>query len=221
MEPTFEAPRAQKPPKPVFLATSVIIFFLSLSAADSVGFVPCSLDGTCSAGTDSVALSNLPQLGEAVAAPAPVASGVLPERLIIPSLDLDLPVQNPDTRDISALDRLLEKGPVRYVDSAKLGIPGNVLIFAHSSHLPIVHNQMYRAFNRIPELKAGDSITVEAGGNAYLYSVVSVRTADVDDAVIDLSPTIGTKLTLVTCDTLTGKSARYILEANFVGVVAK
>ena len=130
-------------------------------------------------------------------------------------------MQNPNTRDIQILDDSLQHGPARYVDSAQLGESGNVLIFAHSSHLPIVHNKMFQAFNNIPSLKAGDSITLTgADGKSYLYSVESVTKADVEKGTtIDVSPAQGTKLTLVTCDTLTGKSARYVLEAQFVGVI--
>ncbi len=213
----------EKPPKRVFFAAAVIIFFSSLSAADSIGFVPSYVDGSSPA-DDRVTLSELPQLGLPAQAggtgstPAQNSSAVVfPERIQIPAIDLDLPVQNPNTRDIAALDALLPKGPARYVDSAKLGEAGNMIIFAHSSRLPVVHNQMYRAFNKVPDLKAGDTITIESGGKEYLYSVTSVRKADASDATIDLSPKQGTKLTLVTCDTLTGKSARYILEADFVG----
>jgi LPXTG-site transpeptidase (sortase) family protein len=221
----------QKPPKTVFLALTIVIFFSALSAADSVGFVPSYIDGSpAPSRVDSVSLSDLPQLGElstsdvgtregaGQASPA----GVLPTHVTIDAIDLNLPIQNPDTRDIDTLDALLQKGPARYVDSAKLGQSGNVLIFAHSSHLPVVHNQMYKAFNKIPDLKAGDSITLTgADGKSYLYSVVEVKKADVNDATIDLSPVSGTKLTLVTCDTLTGKSARFVLTADFVGVVGK
>jgi len=212
-----------KPPKAVFLATTVVIFFLSLSAADSVGFVPCYIDGTDCAHT-SVALADLPELGPSTSSgqvseePLVVTAveSVLPERIVIPTIDLDLPVQNPSSRNIARLDELLKDGPVRYVDSARLGQKGNVLIFAHTSHLPVVRNQMYKAFNRLPELKAGDSITITGSGKSYVYVVTSVRKAEVDEAVIDLSA-VGQKLTLVTCDTLTGKSARIILEADFVG----
>lgn len=210
MEKTLQRRQA---PIGVFVATTVVIFFLSLSAADSVGFVPYYIDGTVPAAShsDELALSQLPTLGAETKATTPV-------RIQAPAIGLDLPIQNPSTRDIDALDALLVNGPARYVDSAKLGVPGNVLIFAHSSHLPIVHNQMFRAFNRVPELTAGDAITLtDADGTAYLYSVVSVRKADATDAVIDLSPKDGTRLTLVTCDTLTGKSARFILEATLIG----
>lgn len=210
----------EKPPFAVFVALTVFIFFCALSVADSIGFVPYYIDGTAprSAPTDpSLTLTELPPLGQPTSANEAVA---LPTHMTIPAIDLDLPVQNPATRDIAALDVLLQSGPARYVDSAHLGERGNVLIFAHSSHLPIVHNQMFRAFNRIPELSAGDSITVTGDdGRSYVYRVTSVRKANADDEIIDLSPSIGAKLTLVTCDTLTSKSSRFILEADLVGEV--
>jgi len=210
----------KRPPLGVFLATSVIMFALSLSAADSVGFVPCQLDNTCTA--DSVALSNLPQLGVEGTAPTN-AQGVLPVEIKIPSVGIDLPVQNPDTTDVDALDALLNKGPARYVNSAELGVDGNVLIFAHSSHLPIVTNKMFQAFNQVPNVNPGASVELDgADGKAYLYSVDSVVKADTSDGTtINLAPTQGQELTLVTCDTLTGTSARFILTAHFVGVVSQ
>lgn len=206
----------QKPPATVFFAALLVIFFSSLSAADSVGFVPYYVDGTAPR-AETLALSNLPELGEETVAPKEIA--VLPTRITIDAIDLDLPIQNPETRDIEALDELLKDGPARYVDSAKLGTQGNVLIFAHSSHLPVVHNQMYKAFNKIPELQAGDSIILTGeDGKSYLYNVVSIKTADADDAIIDLVVS-GKRLTLVTCDTLTGKSSRFVLTADLIGVI--
>lgn len=212
---------AKKPPFAVFLATTTLVFFCALSAADSVGFVPYYIDGTAptvSAPHDStLALSHLPELGEEVSSASSVTSTTLPTRIRIGAIDLDLPVQNPATRDLAALDTILQKGPARYVDSAHLGESGNVLIFAHSSHLPIVHNQMYRAFNKIPDLKTGDTITLTGDdGKEYTYRTLSVVKADATDAAIDLSRTQGTRLTLVTCDTLTSKSARFVLTAELV-----
>lgn len=209
----------QKPPKRVFFAAVVLVFFCTISVADSIGFVPSYIDGSSSAttsgATDQVRLSDLPQLAESPAIP----QGVLPERIRSAVIGLDVVVQNPDTRDLAVLDAAILKGPARYVDSAKLGVPGNMLIFAHSSNYAVVRNQMFKAFNNISKLKPGDSISVLGGGVEYLYSVTSVRKADVQDATIDISPTQGTKLTLTTCDVLTGKSARFIVEADFVGIV--
>ena len=219
---------SRKPPFGVFVATTIVIFFLALSAADSIGLVPNYLDEATPSETSTelqdnptngaLALNELPTLGANSAA----VGTVLPKRIQIAAIGLDLAVQNPDTRDIAKLDELLKNGPARYVDSAKLGGAGNMIVFAHSSHLPIVHNQMYKAFNRIPELAKGDSIMLEgADGKEYLYSVVSVVKADAEDTTIDLSVTKGTKLTLVTCDTLTGKSARFVLTAEYVGTVGE
>lgn len=214
----------QNPPKRVFFATLIVIFFSAMSATDSVGFVPCSLDDTCGH-SQSVALSSLPVLGLSTSSgqanDSVAVSGVEPVRIEVASVGIDLPVQNPATRDIQALDDLLQQGPARYTDSARLGEDGNVLIFAHSSHLPIVRNQMFRAFNAVPDLKTGDSITlVGDDGKKYLYSVESVVQADTNDGTqIPLSPALGKKLTLVTCNTLVGKSARWILTANFVGTI--
>lgn len=287
-----------RPPIMVFAATVVVVFFCSLSVADSIGFVPDYIDGipatntsatTDSATTDTssdVALSNLPQLGDTqgdienttsnsdpviqdatliipnsdsidsgvgilvvphsapqvtsnthvspqISQSAPAKSSQVvtsivtnahttnPVHITIGSIDLDLPIQNPTTRDVNTLDALLVSGPARYSGSAKLGEDGNVVIFAHSSHLPIVHNQMFRAFNKIPTLSSGDSITLTGNdGKKYEYRVISVEKASTTDGTtIDLSTTHGKKLTLVTCDTLTGKSARFVLTAEFVGMM--
>jgi sortase A len=213
---------AQKPPFAAFLATTMVIFGLTLSAADSVGFVPDYIDGTTPTQTRTVALSSLPELGTDDSAVATTTvhmnETALPNRITISAIGLDLPIQNSSSRDVETLDEALMKGPVRYVDSAKLGEQGNVLVFAHSSHLPIVHNQMFKAFNRISELKTGDLITVYGGGKEYIYNVTSVRQADATETLIDLSPKNGSKLTLSTCDTLTSKTSRFVVEADFVGV---
>jgi sortase (surface protein transpeptidase) len=79
---------------------------------------------------------------------------------------------------------------------------------------------MFQAFNKIPDLKAGDSITLTgADGTRYVYSVGRVYKADAENTSIDMSPSLGTRLVLVTCDTLTGKSARFVLEASLVGTI--
>jgi LPXTG-site transpeptidase (sortase) family protein len=213
-----------KAPFPIFLLAAIVIFGLALSAASSVGFVPYYLDedDPRNTGSSEVALENLPELGEEIAAPAPeqepalAPQGIYPDRIIIQEIGLDLNVSNPETRDLEELDAVLKNGPARYVDSALLNERGNVLIFGHSSHLPVVHNQMYKAFNKIPELEAGDLIAVQGSGKEFVYRVTSIEQVDAAEGIIDLSRE-RTKLTIVTCDTLTGKSSRFVLEAEFIG----
>ncbi|MBV9159239.1 MAG: sortase [Candidatus Kaiserbacteria bacterium] len=236
MASSARTPDNTEPPKTVFLAAAVVFFVLSLSVADSIGFVPYYIDGTApNSVDDSASLADLEQSSQDdllmldangnllpprhVTASDTNAKTQLPVHITIGRVGVDLPVQNPSTTNVDALDALLVKGPARYIDSAKLGESGNMIIFAHSSHLPVVHNQMYKAFNQIPNMKPGDTIRLRGeDGTNYLYSVTSVRSADVNDNVsISLARDQGTKLTLVTCDTLTGKSARFILEADFIG----
>lgn len=229
---TYPIHSKKRAPAPVYLATTIVIFFLSLSAADSVGFVPCYMDGSeclparaSQASEDgAVALSDLPELGpesansELQTENSDIA--VLPERIVISEIGLDLPVQNIESRDINVLYENLKSGPIRYVDSARLGEEGNILIFGHSSRLPVVKNQMYKAFNRISELERGDVIRVSGGGREYLYSVVSIERKDIKDPTSAISlAKEGKRLTLVTCDTLSGETARFVLEADFVAVI--
>lgn len=213
-----EAP--QKAPFSVFISAFVVIFVMTLSALDSFGFVPYYIDGT-EPTRSRVALNDLPELGEEVEpiVPEVVEEGIAPHRIRINAINLDLPLSNPSTRDLKELDVVLKDGPARYVDSALLGEKGNVLIFGHSSHLPVVHNQMYKAFNKIPDLEVGDAISIEGGDKVFEYRVTSLTKVDAEEGIIDLAKE-GNKLTIVTCDTLTGKSARYVLEAELIGSYA-
>jgi LPXTG-site transpeptidase (sortase) family protein len=208
------------------LAVATVMFFLTLSALASIGFVPAYIDGIYPVENDTliyeseqtvndnadeqVALSSLPQLGEQEAL-------IQPERVVIHSIGVDLPILNPTDTDVEILDEELLKGVVRYPTSGELNQDGNMFVFGHSSRVSVVKNQMYRAFNRIGELRGGDTIKIMGDGEAHIYRVNSVRSADASEALIDLSPTDGRKLTLSTCDSFTSKTSRIIVEASFIG----
>jgi sortase (surface protein transpeptidase) len=216
----------RKPPFGVFLAAFTVVFVTSLSAAESVGFVPCSVDGTCSA-SPRVTLSDLPQLGNNVRAsetPATVVAPIVvpthPTRMKIQAIDLDHAIQNPTTTNLKELDELTKKGPARHPLSGKLGEDRNMILFGHSSRLPVVHNQMYKAFNRLSELTPGDTIEIIGeNGKTYLYSVTVVRKADTKAFSENFVAHPLKKLYLITCNNADGKSARYIVEADFVGTL--
>ncbi len=138
-----------------------------------------------------------------------------PLQVMIPTIGLKATIANPTTTDVVVLDALLLKGAVRYPTSAKLGETGNVVLFGHSSYLPIVRNQAYKAFNDIQKLKKGDRVTVSSSGTAYTYAVRTVTKESIADAVIPLSVT-GRVLTLSTCDSFGTKSDRFVVVADFV-----
>lgn len=210
-----------------FMTVFAFTFLFTLTAADSVGFVPYYIDGTLPNSAHSVlaysvgsiepgvSLSNLPMLGTTARTPAvPAAS---PVRIIATSIGLDLPVANPTTTNVDALDAVLNSAVARYPGSALLGQQGNVLMFGHSSHLPIVHNHFYQAFNGLPDLKVGAVVTLVGGGLSYNYQVTNVRHTDATEEYIDLGTDNGARLTLSTCDTFGKKTARWVVEAKFIG----
>ncbi|HVV39046.1 MAG TPA: sortase [Candidatus Paceibacterota bacterium] len=140
----------------------------------------------------------------------------LPVRIIASTISLDVSVANPMSTNVDTLDAALLKGAVRYPTSARLGVEGTVLIFGHSSYLPIVHNQAYKAFDGIQNLKVGETISVYSSGREYRYSVTSVKVADATSDVVEL-PTKGKHLVLVTCDSFSKKTNRFVVTADFVG----
>lgn len=146
-----------------------------------------------------------------VALPAPE----LPTKIEIPSIHLSVSVSNPTSTDVEVLDNALLKGAVRYPTSSKLGEAGNVIIFGHSSYLPVVNNPAFKAFDGIQNLKEGDRITVTGSGHTYVYAVESVKKANAEEDAIPLTVT-GSKLTLATCNSFGTKAGRFIVTANLV-----
>jgi LPXTG-site transpeptidase (sortase) family protein len=139
----------------------------------------------------------------------------LPTKIEIQAIGLSATITNPTTIDVAILDEGLLKGAVRYPTSAKLGEAGNVVLFGHSSYLPIVGNQAYKTFNGIQKLVVGDVVTVSSSGTAYTYRVKSVTKESANDAVIPLS-VAGKVLTLSTCNSFAEKTDRFVVVADFV-----
>ena len=187
-----------------FLALFVLAFGLNLFVLAQLDLLPTAPVSTATGVTQK-------------STPVPVVAVIeLPTQIEIPSINLSVSITNPDTTDIQALDALLLKGAVRYPTSALLGENGNVVLFGHSSYLPVVGNQAYKTFNGIQKLRAGDTITVFAEQNAYTYVVKSVSKESANDAAIPLS-VAGKELTLSTCDSFGTKTDRFVVVADFVG----
>lgn len=164
------------------------------------------------------AASNIPLATGSIAAvnAAPVATPELPMTIEIPAIGVEASIANPTATDIEALDQLLLKGAVRYPTSAKLGEVGNVVLFGHSSYLPVVLNQSYKTFNGIQKLVAGDVVTVYSADTAYTYRVRSVAKENAaSGAGIDLAVS-GRVLTLATCNSFGTKTDRFVVTADFV-----
>lgn len=156
-----------------------------------------------------------PRLTEEVSEVLEVEQPALPTRVRVDSIGLDVDIRNPVSTEIAVLDKDLLTGAVRYPTSARLGEDGNVVLFGHSSYLPIVHNQAFKAFNGIQNLVPGDRILVESNARVYEYRVLSVTEQKAESGVIPLEVT-GRILTLATCDSFGAKSDRFVVTAELV-----
>ncbi|OHA33070.1 MAG: hypothetical protein A2928_00805 [Candidatus Taylorbacteria bacterium RIFCSPLOWO2_01_FULL_45_15b] len=138
-----------------------------------------------------------------------------PRHIEITSIGVNSAIRNPFSRDIEVLDEELKKGVARYPGSARLGDQGNMFIFGHSSSLPVIHNQAYKAFNRLGKLKSGDEIVVYSDTKKYTYRVKDVSL--VNDHEESVAFNTGVKmLTLATCNVLGEKQERFVVRADFV-----
>jgi len=196
-----------------FLFTFLLIFFVSLTFLSAIGFVPESIDEEYDFSAPSVETTNSTQ-NSSVRSTAVVEQ---PVRIIIPTIGINSLVLNPASRDIATLDNALLSGAVRYPGSSKLGESGNMLLFGHSSYLPVVNNQNYKAFNGIQKLEKGDQVLLQSEGLEYVYRVVTVREATASETLVDLRKVGNPKLTLSTCNSFGSASERFIVEADFVG----
>lgn len=141
---------------------------------------------------------------------------LVPDRLIIPRIQVDTIVKNPTSTDIDDLDAELKKGAVRYPGSGTLG-SGNMFIFGHSTSHTIVQNKAYKVFNNIKTLVAGDSIYLQSGTKTYEYRVRDVTKVDKNQTMINFDPGAN-MLTLSTCNSFGAKTDRFVVQADFVAV---
>lgn len=193
-----------------FAFTFLALFALTLAFLAAVDALP-----------DSTGQSGAPAQDTNVAQDAAALPSMpeQPVRVTARKINLDASVSNPATTSVDVLDNALLKGAVRYPTSAVLGEEGTVLIFGHSSYLPVVHNQNYKAFDGIQNLKPGDTVSVYSGTLEYRYAVTGVRLANATEDVVEL-PQSGRHLVLVTCNSFATKSDRFIVNADFAGAYA-
>lgn len=203
-----------------FLVVFALVFLVTFTICATTGFIPdASATGTnapvATLETSSLVTGPAAGFNQAVNA-YDQQSGEVPVHVTIPAINLSVSVSNPNTTDVNTLDNYLLSGAVRYPTSATLGEQGNVILFGHSSYLPIVHNQAYKTFDGIQNLKQGDQIIVYSNDQQYVYSVQTVQQESATSDAIPLTAT-GHTLTLATCDSFGSKSDRFVVTATLVG----
>lgn len=170
-------------------------------------------------------LPAMPLAGESAPSPAPAAveSPVFgaPERLVIPAIGLDAPVQPVGWTAVQVGGQPFGQWTVPdgfaagwHTDSARPGTAGNVVLNGH-------HNAGGRVFARLIDLRPRDAVIVRAGGHDYHYTVSQIMVLAEADQPPDvrlanaawIRPGGEPRLTLVTCWPPDGNSHRLIVIA--------
>ncbi|MDD2657452.1 MAG: sortase [Candidatus Pacebacteria bacterium] len=193
-----------------FLGFFLLTFFISANVLAALDLLPSAASEDATQSLSETRLA--PVVSPVVETPV---MAELPMKIEIPSINLSAVIKNPTTTNIEVLDQGLLAGAVRYPTSAKLGETGNMVLFGHSSYLPVVRNQAYKTFNGIQKLVAGDTVTVYSSGTAYTYRVRSMAKESANSDGISLSAP-GRVLTLSTCDSFGQKTDRFVVTADFV-----
>ena len=146
-----------------------------------------------------------------------VPSNPVPIRVVVESVDLDVAIESPLSTDIAVLDEALLHGAVHYPGSGTLNDDKNMFLFGHSSFLPVVRNQNFKAFNGLRDVEEGAYIHVYSSTHVHLYRVTSKALKNASDAVVELEAA-AKKLTMTTCNSFGAKSDRWVVEAEFIGM---
>ncbi len=216
----YSSPR-KAPSRGAFALVFLLVFFVTFGFLSLVGATPDSA-GAVGPAPAKGDFSAAGQRGDATkslsagAAPLVALNLQHPVRVVAKEIGLDASVSNPGSTDVALLDHAALSGAVRYPTSASLGEDGTMILFGHSSYLPIVHNQAYKTFDGIQNLKEGSVVSVYSATAEYRYRVVGVEVANATRDVLELKPD-GKHLTLVTCDSFATKSNRFVVTADFVG----
>ena len=146
-------------------------------------------------------------------------------RIIIPRLDLNIPLVTPSYKALLSEDwdqleediqDALQMGVVHYPGTARPGQAGNFFVTGHSSYYPWADGKYKTVFARLQDLDVGDEYWVYYGGDKYRYIVRTkkeVKPTNVD--VLD-QPVSKRMATLMTCSPVGTTLRRLILSSEEV-----
>jgi sortase A len=149
------------------------------------------------------------------------ATGEIPEKIVIPQINLNAPIIPVHFKLVSLDGQTYEQWlvPNQFAagwqdTTAQLGLPGNTVLDGH-------HNEYGKVFGRLVMLSKGDLIEVYSGSTVYKYSVTEKlllpeRYESVAKRIENaqwILPTSDERLTLVTCWPANTNTYRLIIVA--------
>ena len=155
--------------------------------------------------------------------PAPIW---LPDRLVIPAIELDTPVVLANLKDVEYQGIAYQQWVApnffaagRLATSAPLGVSGNTVLIGH-------HNVRGEVFAHLANLKIGDLIRVYSGDKEFAYTIALTMILPERFQSLEvrlrnaqwIEPSQDERLTLVTCWPYASNTHRLIIVATPVNV---
>ena len=137
----------------------------------------------------------------------------LPE-LIIPKINVQIPVIYATDNSDNTIENDLESGVVHYADTAIPGQNGNLVIFGHSSNNIFNPGKYKFAFVLLSHLGNGDTFYIDKDGKRYTYQIYDRQIVSPSDvSVLGLTDKPATA-TLITCDPPGTSTNRLVVSAE-------
>lgn len=143
-------------------------------------------------------------------------------RLIIPKLNVDVPVNFGIANDTNTINLAMENGVAQFSipgASAMPGEIGNLVITGHSAGDIYSNNQYKFIFSGLERLNAGDLIYIDYQGTRYTYSVTKKETVEPTNVAALVYTTNKPMLTLITCTPLGTSRYRLLVTAEQVNPI--
>jgi sortase A len=187
--------------------SSRLVAFPSTTPAIAPSSPPPTATRPPATSTPTPAVSLVPTSIRTLPLPPPPPPPAIPDRIVIPAIDLDAPVV-PVSQTVVIVDG--QERPTFVIPatravgwhetSAPLGVPGNTVLNGHNT----THGEVFRDLYK---LEMGDEIIVYSGEAAYTYTVTEMLVLPEAGQPLEMrienarhiQPTEDERLTLVTC----------------------
>lgn len=136
-------------------------------------------------------------------------------QIIIPSINVNAPVQYEPSVAEWKIQLALRNGPNHYGNTALPGRIGNVVIVGHSSGQPWAPGNYKFVFTMLDKLKEGDKVFIDYKGTRYIYRVYGSKVVEPTEVSV-LAATDFPKLTLITCTPVGTSKQRLVVSAKQV-----
>lgn len=143
-------------------------------------------------------------------------------RLMIPKLNVDVPVHFGISNDTNTVNAAMENGVAQFAIPGASALPGqigNLVITGHSAGDIYSNNQYKFIFSGLERLGNGDLIYIDYAGVRYTYSVVKMETVEPDNVSALVYETTKPMLTLITCTPLGTSRYRLLVTAEQINPV--